>query len=539
MRAYQEDLNLKINAGAPIIQIISPEYRRIHGCAVKAAKANNKDLYRWNNSEGLYKWDDLGPVVNEENKDKSGFKEENKDMKDPEEILEWFQDPENKNLILLMEDLHTYFDDIGWRRIMGRLRTMSRKAHGNTLLLSQPDRNLPTLLEKDVYVLDIPLPDKDLLVTVIWGVITELELSEEAAPEDDLEIIAEAALGLTDMEALITFKEIALSKGYLTREDIPEIVQRKEQIIKKSGILEYFHPREGFGDVGGLANLKKWLKTRKAGFETDARKFGMTPPKGVLLLGIQGCGKSLVAKAIASEWNLPLLKFDLGKVFGGIIGESEANIRRALNVAEAVSPSILWIDEIEKGLSGVSSSGQTDSGTTARVFGTMLTWMQEKEKPVFVIATANNIDKMPPELLRKGRFDEIFFVDLPGAKSREDIWKIHLKKRLVDGRFKKAKLDLKRLSRESKGYSGAEIEEAINEALYNAYDRDDEVKVEDLVEVINKTYPLSKVMVDRIDDIRLWAKARARRAGDEEVEAIEKPKENVPILRQERANPFI
>lgn len=529
MRAYQEDLNLKIKAGTPIIQIISYEWRRIHGCAVKAARENNKELYLWNNAEGLKKWDGIAKI----------FKPEKSDLREPEQALDWLQNPEITNIILLMEDLHAYFDAMQWRQIIGRLRTMPRTLGNKSLILSQPVRNLPPQLEKEVYVLEIPLPDIDILKTVINAVVTEIGLNEKNAPEDDLPSLAEAALGLTELEANYTFKEIALAKGRLTKEEIPDIVERKEQIIKKSATLEYFHPKQGFGDIGGLENLKKWLKTRKSGFESDAEDFGLTPPKGALLLGVQGCGKSLVAKAIASEWNLPLLKFDLGKVFGGYVGESEANIRRALSVAEAVSPSILWIDEIEKGLSGMSSSGSTDSGTTARVFGTMLTWMQEKEKPVFVIATANNIKQLPPELLRKGRFDEIFFVDLPSHKSREDIWEIHLKKRLREQRYKKAKFDLKKLSKESTGYSGAEIEEAINEALYNAYTQDRELTIDDLIQSIKATYPLSKVMADDIMTLRKWAKVRTRLASEEETEIIEPAKENVPKLKQERDNPFV
>lgn len=531
MREYQEELDLKIKAGTPIIQIVSSEWRRIHGCAVKAAKKVEKDLYLWNNSNGLRKWrfDNSPPSWNDEEPD----------MRDPLEALRWFQEEDRNETILLMEDLFAYFDSMQWRELIGLLRTVQRTKRNNTLLLSQPFRDLPRQLEKDVYILEIPLPDRDILQTVLKSVIAELGMDENTAPEDDFKVISEAALGLTDLEASYTFKEIALSKKKLTKEEIPHIVERKEQIIKKSGILEYFHPKEGFKDVGGLESLKEWLKTRKAGFDPDAEEFGMTPPKGVLLLGVQGCGKSLIAKSIASEWNLPLLKFDLGKVFGGIIGESEANIRKALSVAEAVSPSILWIDEIEKGFSGVESSNRSDSGTTARVFGTMLTWMQEKDKPVFVIATANNIEQLPPELLRKGRFDEIFFVDLPGEKSREEIWSIHLMRRMGKNRYRKAKIDLKELVKESKGYSGAEIEEAINEGLYYAYNADRELKPEDLKNAIINTYPLSKVMADKITNLRKWAKVRARLASKEKAEEIFNPKEKIPKLKQEMDNPFI
>ncbi len=532
---YQDELNLKIKAGTPLIQITSYEWRRIHGCVLKASLQTNKEFFLWNNSEGIKKWD----------KTDKEFKQE-ADIREPAEALTWFRTQAPPLTILLMEDLHVYFDSMQWREILGALRAVSRNTESKILILSQPIRRLLPELEKDVYILDIPLPHVGILKTVIKSAIstiekeTQINLKDHQVPESDRDSIAEAALGLTDMEATYTIKEIIHSQERLTEEEIPLIVERKEQIIKKSGILEYFHPQEAFGDVGGLDNLKSWLQNRKAGFRPEAKDFGMTPPKGVLLLGVQGCGKSLLAKAIASEWKLPLLKFDLGKVFGGVVGESEGNIRRALGIAEAVSPSILWIDEIEKGLSGVGSSNRTDSGTTARVFGTMLTWMQDKEKPVFVIATANNIEQLPPELLRKGRFDEIFFVDLPGSKSREEIWKIHLEKRLTSGRFKDCGFDLSKLAEVSKWYSGAEIEEAINEALYIAYNAEREVSIEDLSQTIQATYPLSKVMAEKITKLREWAEVRARSASQENIESLElKEGEKIPKLKQEIDNPFM
>jgi len=534
-REYQDNLNLKIKASTPIIQIISYEWRRIHACVRKAAIENEREFFLWNNSEGILKRDNIDNRFVDREKDAPPLKE-------PTEVLDWFHTKADPGTILLMEDLHVYFDSMGWREILGRLRTCSRLGNNKTLILSQPVRRLLPEMEKDVYILEIPLPDVGVLKTVIRSVVEKkLQMKEHQSPSEHRTRIAEAALGLTDLEAEYTFHEIALQRNRLTEDEIPLIVERKEQIIKKSGTLEYFHPKEAFGDVGGLENLKEWLKNRKAGFESDAKEFGMTPPKGVLLLGVQGCGKSLVAKAIASEWELPLLKFDLGKVFGGMVGESEGNIRRALNVAEAVSPSILWIDEIEKGLSGVGSSNRSDAGTTARVFATMLTWMQEKEKPVFVIATANNIEQLPPELLRKGRFDEIFFVDLPGSKERDEIWAIHLQKRLGEGRYNNGKFDLKQLSKASRGYSGAEIEEAINEALYVAYNKEEEVTTNDLTTAVGKTYPLSKVMAEIIMKLRDWAEVRARSASKEKVEDLEvdEKTKKVPKLRHEMDNPFM
>lgn len=534
-RSYQKDMNGKIAANYPLILIVSYEWRRVEGMAIKASVESKRDVYRWNNVDGCRKWD----------RDERRWLVENKDIKSPTEALEWFiKEAESGNrIIFIMEDLHTYYDSPQKREIITLLKKIPRINGERTLILSQHNYNIPPELEKEVYVMDIPLPDIGVLKSVIREVKLNLEFSDEQIPPDDWDYIAEAALGLTEMEAKYTFLEIAALKNRLTRDDIPKIVEKKEQIIKKSGILEYFHPREAFKDVGGLNILKEWLKVRKKGFDPRAKDFGILPPKGVLLLGIQGCGKSLIAKAISSEWNLPLLKLDIGRVFGGIVGESENNIRRALSIAEAISPSILWIDEIEKGLSGVESSGATDSGTTARVFGTILTWMQEKEKPVFVVATANNIENLPPELLRKGRFDEIFFVDLPGKESREEIWKIHLRKRLgkrYHELIKSGEININKLVENTKGYSGAEIEEALNEALYSAYYKDRELSMDDLQNAIRSTYPLSKIMGEVIINLRKWAEVRARRATHEEVEEIDVSEaREVPRLKGEIGNPFI
>ncbi len=524
---FKEELILKVKAGVPVIQIISYEWRRVLGFSLITAKECNKQLYLWDNVSGLRKWD----FTENEQRD------ENASLKEPSELLNWFRETASNDSILLIEDLHIYFDAPQFRQILGGLRYFSKSGTSKTIFLSQPVRRLPPELEKDVYVMDIPLPNKNILRSVIKEVIDELKMDKNDAPEKELDVLSESALGLTTSEAKHTFKEIAIDRKKLTKKEIPLVIKQKEQIIKKNGILEYFHPDKSLADVGGMERLKDWLKKRRAGFEPDAEGFGMTAPKGVLLLGVQGCGKSLIAKAISSEWNLPLLKFDLGRVFGGIVGESEGNIRRALDIAQAIAPSILWIDEIEKGLSGVSSSDRTDGGTTSRVFGTMLTWMQEKKDPVFVIATANKIEQLPPELLRKGRFDEIFFVDLPGMSSRKDIWNIHLRKRLGDIRFKDKNFDINELSKMSRSYSGAEIEEAINEGLYQAYYKKRDLQMDDLKESLDKTVPLSKIMGESIKSLRDWAKVRAQLASDEEVESIDVDT-SIPRLKNETFKPI-
>ena len=339
------------------------------------------------------------------------------------------------------------------------------------------------------------------------------------------------------METEKAFSLAYIESGKLTGAEVPLIIREKESVIKKSGYLEYFHPKEEMKDVGGLDNLKGWLEKRGRAFEKGAADFGLSYPRGILLLGIPGTGKSLTAKAIGNLWRFPLLRLDMGKIFGGIVGESEKNIRGALNIAEAIAPSILWIDEIEKAMSGISSSGSSDGGTTSRVLGTFLTWMQEKSKPVFVVATANNISQLPPELLRKGRVDEIFFVDLPTSSEREEIIKIHLAKKKREPK----EFDIAKLAKESKGFSGAELEEAVKEALFQAFDDGRQVSDKDISNALSKTYPLAKTMFETIKDIRTWAKSRAVPASSQDPESFDEWKDSkVPKLQQESySNPFV
>jgi SpoVK/Ycf46/Vps4 family AAA+-type ATPase len=278
--------------------------------------------------------------------------------------------------------------------------------------------------------------------------------------------------------------------------------------VRKSGVLEYYDASETMQDVGGLDLLKDWLRKRRAAFSQEARAFGLPAPKGVLLLGVQGTGKSLSAKAIANLWNLPMLRLDVGRVFGSLVGASEANMRAAIRTAEAVAPCILWIDELEKGFAGVQGSGVSDSGTTARVFATFLTWMQDKRAPVFVVATANDVSQLPPELLRKGRFDEIFFIDLPTAAEREQIFAIHLRKRGRDPQH----YDLKRLAAATEGFSGAEIEQVVVAGLFTAFDAGRELTTDDMLEEVRHTVPLAVMMREEIEELRTWAQLRTRPA---------------------------
>jgi SpoVK/Ycf46/Vps4 family AAA+-type ATPase len=314
---------------------------------------------------------------------------------------------------------------------------------------------------------------------------------------------------LTENEAKDAIaKAIIQAGGRLGGEAIEAVTAEKQQIIRKSGLLEFYASDEVLTNVGGLETLKNWLRKRVRAFSEEARSFGLPEPKGILLVGVQGCGKSLVAKSVANSWRLPLLRLDVGRLFASLVGSSEENLRNAIKVAESIAPVVLWVDEIEKGFSGVGSSNMSDAGTAARVFGSFITWLQEKQKPVFVIATANDVSGLPPELVRKGRFDEIFFVDLPDAIERAQIWQIHLSKRNRDP----AQFDLNTLAMASDGLSGAEIEQAVIAGLYEAFDKNRPLGMSDLLEVLQETVPLSQMMAEEIDGLRQWARQRARQA---------------------------
>jgi SpoVK/Ycf46/Vps4 family AAA+-type ATPase len=518
----KNDLLNLVKANTKIIQIISYEVLRIHAMLVRVSEELKKDLYIWNRVEGIKKWDTIKRKFIDDDKDSSN---------NPDIALTFFV--ENENIILLLEDFHPDLTDDKPRTIKTLRNIALNNDKSKTLVLSQPFHQLPMELEKEVHIMDLPYPDFNDLEAIYNKVCKEYKVSTSKRPDSDL---IEAALGLTIMEAEKAFSLAYIENGELTSSEIPSVIREKENVIKKSGYLEYYHPKETMTDVGGLNNLKDWLIKRGRGFDKGAKDFGLTYPRGILLLGIPGTGKSLTAKAVGNLWHFPLLRLDMGKIFGGIVGESEKNIREALNIAEAIAPSILWIDEIEKGMSGISSSGGSDGGTTARVLGTFLTWMQEKTKPVFVVATANDISQLPPELLRKGRVDEIFFVDLPSEKEREEIIKIHIKRK----NRKPDDFNVKKLAKESKGFSGAELEEVIKEALFQAYDKEREVTNEDILEAIGKTFPLSRTMHETIDKMRKWAKSRAVPASNDEPEILGGEGEDVPKLKQESYNnPFI
>lgn len=491
MKEFVDELNLYIRSRYPIIYLVTAEENRAERIIRQAAKETSKPCFFWTITDGYYNTSLFG------------------DSTDPyialQKILD-FSDPG----IFILKDFHPYLED---RKIVRKLRDIlfHLKKSFKTIFIVSPVLYLPPGLELGITPVDIPLPSPDELREILLNIIRPLqEMGKITANLDEplLEKVINASRGLTEIEAQSLYAKLIVSNRDFNEDDLPFVVSEKKKIIRKSGILDYYGFIENMGSVGGLEKLKEWLRQRGMAFSQKARDFGLPEPKGVLLLGVQGCGKSLAAKATATLWNLPLLKLDVGKIFDSYIGSSEKNMREAIKVAESLSPNILWLDEIEKAFSGMGSGHNADSGTSTRVFGTFLTWMQEKTCPVFIIATANNIENLPPELLRKGRFDEIFFIDLPRQEERDIILRIHLKKRKRDPE----QYNLPMLVAKTDGFSGAELEQLIIASLYRAFAEDRELSDNDIVAEIAETVPLSVTYKEHIDSLRKWAATRARAA---------------------------
>ncbi|MHB9036467.1 MAG: AAA family ATPase [Armatimonadota bacterium] len=414
----------------------------------------------------------------------------------------------DEDAVFIFRDMHsTIADSVVIRRLRDLVTVL--KSSRKTLIILSPILRLPSELEKDITVVDYNLPSYDELGELLDLIIDKMKRDgadvDVDLSLDERESVIKAAQGLTLTEAENVFARSLVEKRAF---DVDVVLKEKEQIVRKSGLLEYYPATERFANVGGLDILKDWLKKRGSSFTQKAREYGLPEPKGILLLGVQGCGKSLSAKAVGSLWNLPMLRLDVGKIFSGIVGSSEQNVRRAIQVAESVAPVVLWMDEMEKGFAGVQSSPLSDAGTTSRVFGTFITWLQEKTAPVFVVATANDISQLPPELLRKGRFDEIFFVDLPSEGERKDIFQIHLSKRKRDPNL----YDIDSFAAASSGFSGAEIEQAVISALFDAFPDGREVTNDDILNAIRSGVPISVTMAEQIAYLRAWAEKRARKA---------------------------
>lgn len=472
---------------------------------VKTIKTK-RDVFIWSSTEGLKKnLKDGQESVNNGN--------------EPIDALN-FIDNYNNPAILILKDIHPLLglnnrnaDYNLIRKIRDVAGSLKNADVSKNVVIIAPSLVLPLELQKDITVVDFDLPTLDEIKSLLNEMI---EMNESSGividlKEDEKEVLCKAAQGLTLQEAENAFARAMVSKGQLTIKELDVILDEKCQVIKKTGILEFIKSDFNMNDVGGLENLKKWLIKRNNSWLGKAQKdYNLPAPKGVLITGVPGCGKSLTAKAMSALWQLPLLRLDVGKIFSGLVGSSEENMRKAIQTAEAVAPSILWIDEIEKGFGG--NGGERDGGTATRVFGTFLTWMSEKTKPVFVIATANNINALPSEMLRKGRFDEIFFVDLPTKAERKVIFKLHLEKRLkgsISKDFAVTDTLLNKLAEITEGFVGAEIEQVVISALFEAFSENRTLNEEHLYKVIKNTVPLSTTQSEQILAIREWANERA------------------------------
>jgi ATP-dependent 26S proteasome regulatory subunit len=494
------ELEVLIRAKYPLIYVLSWEEKRVQAMLGDIAERRKKRLFAWTVTDGIVAVDTLRPTPIDPN------------ATSPLKALEYIAQSRDA-AIFVLKDLHLFLQDtrlLDTIVLIRKLRDMVQplKESAKTVILLSPVLHYPVELEKDVAVLDCSLPTREELAGALDRIVRSVRGRGDVRIDmDDVsrERVLKAAQGLTASEAENVF---ARSLVETRRLDLDVIIAEKKQLIRKSQVLEYFDAVEDMAYVGGMAELKAWLRKRGLAFSERARRFGLPEPRGLLLLGVQGGGKSLVAKSVASLWKLPLLRLDMGKVFSEMVGSSEHNIRVALRLAESVAPCVVWLDELEKGISGLGSSNRSDAGTAARVFGSFLVWMQEKTAPVFVIATSNDISSLPPELLRKGRFDEIFFVDLPNQEERREIWSIHLARRHRDPRC----FDLDRLVQETEGFSGAEIEQTIISALYDAFEADRELLDDDLSHNVRQTVPLSQTMDEQITALRNWARTHARSA---------------------------
>lgn len=489
------NLQTYLRAGHPGLAVISSEEARAEAEIASACAALGRSLHAWSSTEGLVDTGE-GRVT---------------PCPDPLEALQQLDGlfaAHNPQHVVLLRDLQLHLDQSDpmlVRRIKDSLRIA--KANGHAIILLGCRLKLPAELEHEFTHIDFSLPDPEQLGVVLDGIAKSASLKKKDLPDDVREAALQSALGLTTTEAENAF---ALSVVETSGIDPGVIAREKARTLKRNGLVEVVEASTSLEDIGGLDQLKGWLERRAGAFSTEARSYGLPAPKGLLIVGIPGTGKSLTAKATASAFGLPLLRLDMGRVFGGIVGQSEANLRAVIQTAEAIAPCVLWIDEIEKGFSGSQSSGSTDGGTSSRVFGSFLSWMQEKTKAVFVVATANDVSKLPPEFLRKGRFDEMFFVDLPDSRERAAIWDIVIAKY---GR-KPTDFDPVVLGRACEQFTGAEIEAVFIDALHEAFAEGVEPSErKHILTAIGNTVPLANLMDGQIAALRHWAKGRARDAG--------------------------
>lgn len=492
-------LDLVIRARYPLLFLVSPEEAPVEELIKEVAEKTKpvRKVLSWNMVQG---WEDNG-------------QHKAQAMPALERVAKLSPDDAT---ICVFKDLHLPLmspHSSNNYPIIRSLKILARETARRTVILVSHIAAVPDELREELVVVDFPLPGLEEIHHLLAASVSpeKLRLSELGREQ-----LVRACQGLTRNRIRRILSCALASHSQVDESDIDLVLEEKKQYIRQTEILEFYSPKETLKSVGGLENLKAWVQQRRNSFSDQARSYGLPNPKGVLLVGIQGTGKSLSAKTIAKEWRMPLLKLDAGRLFGGIVGESESRVRQMTQISEAMAPCVLWIDEIDKAFGGVGGEFSGDSGTSKRVFGSLITWMQEKTKPVFIVATANNVQVLPAELLRKGRFDEIFFLNLPTESERRDIFQVHLGK-VRPNRIRD--FDLEMLARLTPDFSGAEIEQAVYDAMHRAFNHatPSEFTQSDLVEAIEQTVPLASIARDQIEELKEWAaQSGARTASKDE-----------------------
>jgi hypothetical protein len=486
---FRDEFELLLRARYPILYIPTREEERIEAAIAQSAKQGDRAVYIWDFVDGY-----------QGNPNDAGFGKRN-----PLQALEFVEKiPVQAAAIFVLRDFHRFLEDISVSRKLRNLARLLKTQPKNIVILS-PQLTIPEELSEVLTVLEFPLPTAAEIRTEIDRLLLAMGQTLADRALDDL---VRSCQGLSIERIRRVLARAIATHGELRPADVDLILEEKRQTIRQTQILDFYPTTANISDIGGLDNLKDWLLLRGSAFSDRARQYGLPHPRGLLLVGIQGTGKSLTAKAIAHHWHLPLLRLDVGRLFGGLVGESESRTRQMIQLSEALAPCILWIDEIDKAFSG--ADGRGDAGTTNRVFGTFITWLAEKTSPVFVVATANNVQSLPPEMLRKGRFDEIFFVGLPTQEERRAIFSVHLS-RLRPHNL--PQYDLDRLAYETPDFSGAEIEQTLVEAMHIGFSQNRDFTIDDILESASQIVPLARTAQEQIEVLQAWAAAgRARLA---------------------------
>lgn len=503
-KRIQDEIRLCLKARVTLIVLVTAEEQRAISVLdeVRLSRDPGSDLITWDIADRF------------ESRSGRKFPEALDPGTALDKIREQVQSDRTRRDLYVLKDFHEFWGKDP--RIRRKLRNLAQQLRftSSSLVVTTPVRSVPVELRDEAVLVDLPLPDEAALRRELDDLITSntdipCDLTEHGKAR-----LAQAALGLTTTQAKRAFAKASVRDAVLDDRDIDAVLDEKKAVIRESQALEFYAADETPDDVGGLDALKNWLTLRERAFSSEAAAYGLPAPKGLALIGIPGTGKSLTAKMIGGLWRLPLLRLDVGALFGSLVGESEERVRRALQLAATVAPCVLWIDELEKGF----SAGDLDGGTSQRVFGTILTWMQEKTDPVFVVATANDVTALPPETLRRGRFDEIFFLDLPTEPERREIITVHLRKRRRDP----AQFDVYHLAQISDGHTGAELEQAVVDAMYQAFAASRDIVTGDITTAIRRAVPLSKAQREVIGRLRAWLReGRAQSASFAEAAAAE------------------